>query len=118
MFRIFKKKEKDEFDYINFLTQIAMSDYRRHLLTEEELCKYFLDYIDREEYHVGLSSPIQYGSYIDNYNWEVYVYKKIKDDSGRLTEEYYSNNNVALVNSRYMNEHLLYKSLYDLRRKK
>ncbi len=114
---LFKRKNKNSFDYQKFLCQISLSEKRKHLLTDKEVNEYFLNKIDRNKYHVGFTYCISVGEFIDSYNWEVYVYEKLKDENGNLSKEYYSPSNVAIVNSKYMNEYTLYKTLYELRRK-
>lgn len=108
------KRLSDNFDYEEFFKQISKYDIRKHLLTDEELYKYFLDKIDHEKYHICLDYSFLCGEYIDKYNWELFVYKKITDGRGFLTEEYYSNNNRAIVDSTDMSEYRLYSNLYEL----
>jgi len=118
MFKIFRKnKVEDQFDYEKFLNQIRLNSKRKHLLTDNEVNKYFIDKINRKKYHICFTYCIQVGEYIDKYNWDIMVFEKKFDKNGILTKEYYSSKNTPIVDSKYMNEYFLYKTLYELRGK-
>lgn len=114
IYKLFKNKKEEIFDYNTLIYQSNFINKKRHLLSEKELYKYFISRIDKKRYRICLECNVGYGKYIDDYNWEVSIYKLITDSKGRIKKEYWSSDNEVLVNSKYMNEHELYKSLYNL----
>lgn len=106
--------KKEEIDYRSFLRQSRYAKKKRHMLSYKEVDKYFLNKINRNKFHICVDVAVQYGSFIDDYNWEVTIYRLITDDKGFIKKEYWDESNVALVNSKYMTEEQLYLALYNL----
>jgi len=117
MIRLLKfcsEKKKEEFDYRSFLRQSRYANKKRHLLSYKEVDKYFLNKINRNKFHICVEHAFKYGQFIDDYTWEVTIYRLITDDKGFIKKEYWDDTNVALVNSKYMTEEQLYLALYNL----
>ena len=95
---IFKKKSNN-FNYSKFLQEISISAKRNHILKDSEVFDYFLKNIDKKKYSISLSIQSQEG-FISSYNWELCIIDKKSRD--------------VIVNSKYMEEYLLYKYLYDI----
>lgn len=116
IFDLFKKKKVDKvFEYEYFLKQMKFENKRKHYLSEKEVWDLFLGKIDRKDYHVCLSYNPMYGEFIDKYNWDVVVYKMYRDEYGMIDKKYWSKENTAIIDSKYMSEEMLYKNLNELR---